>query len=157
MSNYAPMLLSLHVAACAIPPDISFDEGVATKLMFAKQPMMGFAGAELDTIIVAITDDRGTPIARAQHEITLSLRDNPSDGALLGAVTVAAIGGGAAYFDGVAIDKPGAGYTLAASAVSLTPAVSDPFDLAPAAGAASSGPRRPSQLGAPRDPGASQR
>jgi len=124
------MVLVLVFAACRIPPDIRFHDGTPVKLAFIQQPTTGITEQPLDPIIVAITDEQGAPVASAQHAITLALRDNPTGANLLGSLTVAAIGGGAASFALVGLDRRGSGYTLEASAAGLAPATSASFDVA---------------------------
>lgn len=58
----------------------------------------------------------------------MSIAANPGGGQLDGTITVTAVDG-VATFDDLVIDRSGAGYTLEASAASLTAALSGPFDV----------------------------
>ena len=106
----------------------------AARLGFTTQPANGTAGQALAPIRVAVQDDLGGTITDATTTITLSIADNAGGGTLGGTLTMNAVAG-VATFTTVTIDKSGAAYTLRASAVPLSPAISNPFTIA--AGAAS--------------------
>ncbi|HUL49648.1 MAG TPA: hypothetical protein VLT79_06525 [Gemmatimonadales bacterium] len=100
-----------------------------TKLVFTVQPTNG-AGAQpiAPAVQVAIQDASGNAVTTASDSVTLALAANPGAGALSGALTVAATQG-VATFTNLRVDRPGSGYTLAASAAGRTGATSAPFNV----------------------------
>jgi plastocyanin len=109
---------------------------VATQLVFTVQPSASTAGQAIaPPVQVAVHDAFGTLVTSADNAITLELQNNPSGAALTGTTTVGA-DSGAATFSDLQISKPGAGYTLRASASTLTGATSAAFDVSPVPGLA---------------------
>src|SRR5690349_2861415 len=98
-----------------------------TKLVFTVPPTNA-AGAQLITppVQVAVQDASGNTVTAATDAVTVALGANPGAGTLSGTLTVAAIQG-IATFSNLRIDRPGSGYTLAASAGGLSGATSVPF------------------------------
>src|SRR2546427_16367 len=99
----------------------------ATKLVFTVHPTNA-AGAQLITppVQIAVQDASGNTVTAATDAVTVALGANPGAGTLSGTLTVAAIHG-IATFSNLRIDRPGSGYTLAASAGGLSGATSVPF------------------------------
>lgn len=93
----------------------------------------------LPPLTVALQTEAGTPYAWAGVEVTVSIGENPSAGALAGETMVNTDDEGVATFDTLSIDTAGSGYSLVASIPSLAPARSNAFDVnaPPLIGAAS--------------------
>ena len=106
----------------------------ATRLGFTTHPANGTAGQALAPIRVAVQDELGGTVTDAITSITLSIADNAGGATLGGTVTVNAVAG-VATFTTVSLDKSGAGYTLRASAIALSPGISNPFTISPGAAA----------------------
>lgn len=100
----------------------------AVRLAFATQPADAAAGATLAPIRVAVQDEVGSTVTTSTASVTLSLDRNPGGATLSGTRTVTA-SGGVATFSNLRIDKAGSGYTLRATSGSLSPAISDQFDI----------------------------
>ena len=98
-----------------------------TTLAVVVQPSAA-AGAEPITpaVQVAVQDAFGNTVTAATDAVTVALAANPGAGTLSGTLTVAATQG-IATFSNLRIDRPGSGYTLAASAGGLNGATSVPF------------------------------
>ena len=93
-------------------------------------PPANAAGAQLITpaVQVAVQDASRNTVTSATDAVTVALGANPGAGTLSGTLTVAATQG-TATFSNLRIDRPGSGYTLAASAGGLTGATSVPFTV----------------------------
>src|SRR5438105_582216 len=103
--------------------------GPAAKLVFTAQPSNAVAGAANSPATqVAVQDAQGNTVTTATISITLAIGTNPGRGALAGTRTVAAVNG-VATFANVSINNAGTGYTLTASAASLTGATSGGFNI----------------------------
>jgi len=102
--------------------------GPPAQLAFTTQPPQTVEGAVAiaPAMRVALQDAFGTTVPGATQSVSLSLGTNPSGATLSGTTTVGAVDG-VAKFDNVRVDRPGSGYTLAASATALTGATSRPF------------------------------
>jgi hypothetical protein len=100
----------------------------AVRLAFATQPADAAAGATLAPIRVAVQDEVGSTVTTSTASVTLSLDRNPGGATLSGTTTVSASGGVATFSD-LRIDKGGSGYTLRATSGSLSPAISNQFDI----------------------------
>lgn len=100
----------------------------AVRLAFATQPADAAAGATLAPIRVAVQDEVGSTVTTSTASVTLSLDRNPGGATLSGTRTVTA-SGGVATFSNLRIDKAGSGYTLRATSGSLSPAISNQFDI----------------------------
>src|SRR5437867_1818795 len=98
-----------------------------TKLVFTVPPPRA-ARAQMDTppAQIAVQDASGHTVTSANATVTVALGANPGAGTLSGTLTVAATQG-IATFSNLRIDRPGSGYTLAASAGGLSGATSVPF------------------------------
>src|SRR5947208_2790628 len=101
--------------------------GAKTTLAVVVQPSAA-AGAQPITpaVQIAVQDASGNTVTAATDAVTVALAANPGAGTLSGTLTVAAIQG-MATFSNLRIDRPGSGYTLAASAGGLSGATSVPF------------------------------
>ena len=103
--------------------------GAAAKLAFVTQPSPTLAGSVIaPAVVVAAQDAQGTLVPTFTGNVTIALGNNPGNGTLSGTAAVAAVGG-LATFSNLSIDKAGVGYTLVASAPSLTGATSAAFNI----------------------------
>jgi hypothetical protein len=110
--------------------------GTATKLAFTVEPSNAAAGASIAPAVQVTAQDAAGNIATGfSGSVTVAIGNN-SGGAALSGTTVITASAGMANFSNLSLDKVGAGYTLTASATSLTGAVSTGFDITPAAAAA---------------------
>lgn len=102
---------------------------VATRLVFGQQPSNAQAGATISpAVTVRAVDESGATATGFTGNITIAIGTNPSSGTLSGTTTVAAAAG-VATFGNLSIDRPGAGYTLTASATGLTGVTSTAFSI----------------------------
>src|SRR5438045_4192464 len=92
----------------------------AAKVVFTVQPSNAAAGAaNTPAVRVTVQDAQGNTVTTATTSITVAIGTNPASGTLAGTKTVAAVNG-VATFANVSINNPGTGYTLTASATTLT-------------------------------------
>jgi hypothetical protein len=106
--------------------------GDATKLVFRVQPPASVSSGHPfpSPVEVAITDDWLNVVATGDRDVTLALEPSPAGGALAGA-PIAAATAGIATFPALAVEGPGSGYRIRATAAGLEEAVSSAFDVAP--------------------------
>jgi Big-like domain-containing protein/invasin-like protein len=124
---------SLIASATSLTSDTSTGFAVvpaaATKLAFVQQPTSTTGGATITpAVTVEVEDAFGNRVTSASTSITLAIGTNPSNGNLNGPRTQAA-SAGLATFSNLNIDSAGPGYTLNATAVSLTGAGSAAFNI----------------------------
>lgn len=103
----------------------------ANKLSFSTQPGSGVSNTNLSPQPqVSILDVYGNLVSNATNAVTLAISNNAGPGATLSVTTnpLNAVGG-IASFSGVKLDKTGIGYTLLASATSLTSTTSSSFNI----------------------------
>src|SRR6266480_2853080 len=119
--------LAAAIIACGGDKAPTQPAAPASKLAFTVPPTNA-AGAQLITppLQVTVQDASGNTVTSATDAVTLALGANPGAGTLSGTLTVAAVQG-IATFNNLRIDRPGSGYTLAASAGGLSGATSAPF------------------------------
>lgn len=109
---------------------ITVNAGAGAALAFTTQPGGGAAGATWSTQPqVAVVDAGGNPVASFTASVTLAIGTNPSGGQLTCAANPVTAQGGVAAFSGCGIDRPGSGYTLAASSSTLATASSASFAI----------------------------
>jgi alpha-tubulin suppressor-like RCC1 family protein len=100
-----------------------------TKLAFSIQPSNSTAGDALSPAVqVEIQDASGNRITDARDAVTIAFGTNAGGGTLAGTKVVNAING-IASFSGLWVNKSGTGYTLAASAGTMTGATSTGFNI----------------------------
>jgi alpha-tubulin suppressor-like RCC1 family protein len=106
----------------------------AAALAFSVQPSNATAGVVIaPSILVEVHDAFGNLVTSASGTITMNINDNPGGGSLSGDNTKGAVSG-VSTFDDLSIDRSGNNYTLIASAGGgITSAISDQFDIDPAA------------------------
>ncbi len=103
--------------------------GTATQLAFAVQPAGAVAGVAIAPAVqVAAQDAFGNVDPSFTGDVTVAIANNAGGGTLSGTFTVGATAGVASFAD-LSIDKTGAGYTLGATAGSLTAATSAGFTI----------------------------
>jgi hypothetical protein len=104
--------------------------GPATKLAFNVQPTASIRNATIaPSVVVAVQDAAGNVVTNASTSVTMAIGTNAGGGNLAGTVTRSA-SAGLATFNDLSINAAGTGYTLAASAGSLTSATSSAFNIA---------------------------
>ncbi len=126
----AVVVLSLTVAIsnCGEPSGLGRQP---TRLSFSVQPTDQVAGGAFSPAVkVAVLDVDGDVVTHATTSVTVALAANPGSGTLAGTRTVSAVGGVATFAD-LSIDNAAAGYTLTASAATLSSATSNAFIVAP--------------------------
>ncbi|HEY7684615.1 MAG TPA: hypothetical protein VH833_00785, partial [Gemmatimonadales bacterium] len=103
---------------------------VATQLVFTGQPSNRTAGVAIaPAVVVTARDFKGNTAAGFTGAVTVAIGNNAGPGGVLsGTQTVSAVAG-VATFTTLSINKSGNGYTLTASATSLTGATSAAFNI----------------------------
>ena len=103
--------------------------GSPQTLRISLAPSDAMVGVALQpTPTVTLTDAFGNLVTGASGMVTLALGANPGGAALSGTVS-RALTGGQASFPGLALDRPGAGYTLSASTTTLVSTPSPAFNV----------------------------
>jgi hypothetical protein len=118
------------------PADFSSNAtaGLADKLAFLQQPTSTTSGVTISpAVTVQILDVDGN-LTSDTRDVTLVFGTNLT-GATLGGTTTKTAVGGTATFNDLSIVKAGTGYTLVASAVSVTGATSEAFNITAGAAA----------------------
>ena len=103
--------------------------GSPAKLNFAQQPTNTAAGAQITPAVTVRIEDAGGNLTSDTRSVSIAIGTNPGGGTLSGTTSAAAVAG-IATFANLSIDRNGNGYTLAASAASLTGATSSAFNIA---------------------------
>ena len=103
------------------------------RLAFTVEPGLSAAGIAISPAIqVTVQDERGDAVTGSSAVITLAITDGTgTPGAVLGGSLTRTATGGVATFDDLVIDKVGSGYTLSATATSVTGATSAAFTVEP--------------------------
>jgi len=104
--------------------------GAPNKLVFIQHPSGGVGDIAWTTQPqVEVQDAAGNRITADNYtEVSLTINNNPSSGALSGTTSII-VNNGVAEFLGLSIDKGGYGYTLVASSPGLLPDTSEPFNI----------------------------
>jgi alpha-tubulin suppressor-like RCC1 family protein len=107
--------------------------GPAAKLVFTVQPSAGVAGNAITPVVhVTVQDASGNTVATSTANITVAITTGTgTTGATLSGTKTHAAASGVAAFNDLVIDKSGTGYTLTATAASLTSATSTAFGIDP--------------------------
>ncbi len=120
-----------HTGSESAPFDVLV--GPAFALAFRQQPTTAVAGQAIaPAVAVAVVDAGGNTVPTATNTVSITLGNRPAPGTLRG-TTPRNAADGIATFDDLWINKVGSGYTLRAAAADLRGAVSDAFDITPAA------------------------
>ena len=105
----------------------------ATKLKFTVQPTDEFVGVAISpSIKVAVQDAASQTVTTgplASAPVTLAISNDAAGGSTLGGTKTRDAVNGVATFNDITLDKAGTGFTLGASAASLTPNVSSAFTI----------------------------
>src|SRR2546426_1044878 len=100
-----------------------------THLGFTQQPQNAVAGATITPPVQVAALDAAEQVAQGFNgAITLGLGANPGTGTLSGGAPVTAVNA-VATFPNLSINRAGNGYTLRATAATLTAATSSPFNI----------------------------
>ncbi|HEY3220050.1 MAG TPA: invasin domain 3-containing protein [Gemmatimonadales bacterium] len=113
---------------------IAVTPGAPAQLVFVAVPSFASTGIVISPAVqVAARDLAGNATSTYAGDITIAIGTNPGSGSLAGTLTRTASGGIATFGD-LAIDLPGVGYTLSATASGLATATSTAFDVVPPSG-----------------------
>lgn len=105
----------------------------AAKLSFTAQPSTTAAGSAITPAVKVTALDQFDNVATSfGGNVTVAIGTNANAGTLSGTTTIAAAAG-VATFSTLSIDSAGTGYTLTATAASLTDGTSSTFDVIPGA------------------------
>jgi hypothetical protein len=116
----------------AVTQEATVVAGSPAKIAFVQFPDSGVVNQSLfPAPVVEVQDAYGNLVPYATDNISLVIQTNPGGAILTGTTNVSAVGG-AAFFADVKLDKPGIGYTLAATGGVLSTAFSVPFNINPA-------------------------
>lgn len=108
---------------------ITITSGPPVRLAFSVQPGGGRALSPLNPQpVVTVVDANGDLVTSYTGTVMIALGANPGSAALRGTTTVSAVNG-VATFSNVAISAAGTGYTLIATAGSLTAVTSGPLTI----------------------------
>jgi len=107
--------------------------GAPAQLVFIATPSVALAGVVMTSVQVEARDLAGNPTPAYAGDVTIAIGTNPGSGVLAGTLTQTASAGVATFSD-LAIDLPGIGYTLAATASGVSSATGAAFDVVPPAG-----------------------
>jgi len=137
MSRYLRPLLSFAtgflLAGCGGGDTTGPSSSPASKLAFTVQPGTVTAGAAISPAVqVTVQDAQGNTVTSSTASITLAISSGTgtgTSGAVLGGTLTGAAVSGVATFNDLTIDKAGTGYTLTATATSLTSATSTSFTV----------------------------
>ena len=135
MSRSLRPLLSLAgvflLATCGGGESTSPSGNAPTKLALAVQPTTVISGAAITPAVqVTVQDAQGNTVTGSTPSITLAITSGSgAAGAVLGGTLTRAAVNGVATFNDLTIDKAGAGYSLTATATSLTSATSSAFSV----------------------------
>ncbi|MBE7454169.1 MAG: hemagglutinin [Kofleriaceae bacterium] len=126
---------SLRATSAGLTPvdSAAFDvvSGSAASLVFSVEPGDVVAGAAIAPAVeVTVRDALGNTDASFTGNVTLAISNNPGGATLAGTVSVLATAGVASFPD-LALDRVGAGYTLAATVSGLGAVTSAGFAVSP--------------------------
>ena len=125
---------TLNGSAVTTPtPSLVVIPGAPAQLVFIATPSVALTGAVMTSVQVEARDLAGNATTGYAGDVTIAIGTNPGSGSLAGTLTQAASGGVATFSD-LAIDLPGIGYTLAATASGVSSATSASFDVLPPSG-----------------------
>jgi hypothetical protein len=107
----------------------------ATQLVISQQPTNATAGVAVSPAITVTAKDASNAVVTSfTGSVTLAIGTNPGASTLGGTTSVSAVAG-IATFNGITLNKAGAGYTLVATTGALTSAPSSAFNVSPGAAA----------------------
>ena len=106
--------------------------GAASQLTFTTQPQSALALAVLSpAVVVAVRDALGNVVTTFTGAVTIAIGNDASlaQNATLGGTTAVAAVSGVASFGDLTLDQVGNGYTLVATATSISGVTSNPFNI----------------------------
>lgn len=107
--------------------------GPAVRLAFTVQPTDAPAGSDISPAVrVTVQDSLGNTVKTSGDSVLVEIGNNPGGGTLSGTLKRRAVDGVASFPD-LRISASGGGYTLVATAASLSADESDSFDISPPA------------------------
>jgi len=113
-------------------PSVTVNPAAASQLAFTVQPTDVLLGPGISAVVVTARDQFGNTATGFTGDVLMAIG---TDGSLLGDATLGgtrtvAAASGAASFTDLTINRPGAGFRLAATAIGVaTGATSDPFTI----------------------------
>ncbi|MFA5183140.1 MAG: Ig-like domain-containing protein [Syntrophales bacterium] len=112
----------------------SISHGATSKLAFSSQPSAGTAGTSISPAVTILVQDAygNTVTANNTTEVTTAIGSNPGGATLSGTLTRIATAGVISFND-LSLEKAATGYTLSAIATGLASALSNSFNVNPAA------------------------
>ncbi|HEY6108659.1 MAG TPA: hypothetical protein VIV56_07130, partial [Gemmatimonadales bacterium] len=111
----------------------TINPAAAAKLSFTGQPSLTAAGSAITPAVKVTALDQFDNVATSfAGNVTVAIGTNANAGTLSGTTTIAAAAG-VATFSTLSIDSAGTGYTLTATATSLTDGTSSTFNIIPGA------------------------
>src|SRR5213592_3758370 len=117
-----------------VKPTVVVTPGTAAQLVFVVAPAFAATGVVMSPAVqVGARDLAGNATPAYAGDVTIAIGTNAGSGSLAGTLTHTASGGVATFGD-LAIDLPGIGYTLSATASGLATATSTSFDVVPPGG-----------------------
>ncbi|WP_224371991.1 Ig-like domain-containing protein [Hyalangium versicolor] len=121
---------TLNGTAVSPQPQVTFVSGSGSRLAFVVHPPAQTVAGQAMTpeVQVEVLDAQGNRVTSTSANVTLKLEPVAS-GATLGGTTTKALAAGLVSFSDLNVQKAGTGYTLRATSVGLTDAVSTAFDI----------------------------
>ena len=108
---------------------VTVTQQAATKLAFTAAPTNAIAGQAIGPIKVSVLNDKNeVRTSDNTTQVTLAIGANPGAGTLAGTATATVVNG-VATFNNLNINRSGSGYTLQATATSLTSVTSTQFNI----------------------------
>ena len=130
-TGYSLLATATPALPSAISVEFNIAAGVADRASFFVEPSSTTAGAAIAPAIqVEILDAFGNRVGTATTQVTVALLADPGAGALSG-TKVRNASAGVATFNGLSINKTGAGYTIRATAAGLASDTSVAFNITP--------------------------
>lgn len=124
---------SSGVVTPVVSSAFTINHATVAKLSFTVQPSLTAAGSAITPAVKVTALDQFDNVATSfAGNVTVAIGTNANAGTLSGTTTIAAAAG-VATFSTLSIDSAGTGYTLSATAASLTDGVSSTFNIIPGA------------------------
>lgn len=117
-------------ATIGFQPNLTTRYNLPVSLAFQTAPNNTALDETLGAQVVHVIDENGGTAVQYNGTVSIALGANPGQGVLTGTLTVPVVAGVATFDDLAVTIGGGAGYTLTVISGSLTPAVSDTFDVA---------------------------
>jgi type II secretory pathway pseudopilin PulG len=124
----APVITASATGLTAGTQTETINAGTATKLAITTQPPSSTGGGTSFGVGVSVEDALSNVVTTSSASVSLAIGTNPSSGILTCATNPVSASSGLTTFS-CSINKPGAGYTLTATASSLTSATTSSFTI----------------------------